>query len=203
MASYQSAYTGPQIDTAIGKVSAIGAKSVATQEQIAAIETSYTSSRAYAAGECFCLNGNLYQCTSPISSGGTITPNTNCVQVTATQKPGAVLLWTNSTPNADFTAQTIVSSALSPFSMVMLVYKYYKEDTAFGTDVVPVDGQIHVFSATRLSSVGNSAAFMYRTGTVSKNSGIAFSGGHRGILPDGEATDNDGCIIPYRVYGIF
>lgn len=48
----------------------------------ATIEESTTASRAYKVGEYLILNNILYRVTVAISSGGTITPNTNCVQTT-------------------------------------------------------------------------------------------------------------------------
>lgn len=58
-------------------------KSLATEQQLAYVETGTTASRAYAIGEYFCWNGLLYRVTSAISSGGTFTPGTNCTQTTA------------------------------------------------------------------------------------------------------------------------
>lgn len=57
-------------------------KSLATEQQLAYVETGTTASRAYAVGEYFCWNGLLYRAKTAISSGGTFTPNTNCEQVT-------------------------------------------------------------------------------------------------------------------------
>lgn len=50
----------------------------ANQSQLAHVETGTTASRAYAVGEYFCWNGLLYRVKTAISSGGTITPGTNC-----------------------------------------------------------------------------------------------------------------------------
>ena len=49
------------------------------ENNIANIETSSTASKAYSVGEYFWYNNTLYCCTVDITSGGTITPNTNCV----------------------------------------------------------------------------------------------------------------------------
>lgn len=57
-------------------------KSLATEQQLAYVETGTTASRAYAVGEYFCWNGLLYRAKTAISSGGTFTPETNCEQVT-------------------------------------------------------------------------------------------------------------------------
>ena len=58
------------------------AEDKANQSQIAYVETGTTTSRAYSVGEYFCWNGLLYRVTAAISSGGTITPGTNCEQAT-------------------------------------------------------------------------------------------------------------------------
>lgn len=58
------------------------AKNPATEQQLAYVETGTTASRAYAVGEYFCWNGLLYRVTSPIPSGGTFTPGTNCEEAT-------------------------------------------------------------------------------------------------------------------------
>ena len=48
---------------------------------IAGTESSSTASKAYKVGEYFYFKGTLVVCTSPITSGGTITLNTNCKTV--------------------------------------------------------------------------------------------------------------------------
>ena len=47
----------------------------------APVETTLTASQAYAVGEYFQYSNNLYQVTSAIASGGTITIGTNCTLV--------------------------------------------------------------------------------------------------------------------------
>lgn len=54
----------------------------ANQAQLATLETGSTASRPYAVGEKFCWNGLLYRVTSPISSGQSFTPGTNCEATT-------------------------------------------------------------------------------------------------------------------------
>lgn len=56
--------------------------SLATEQQLAYVESGTTASRAYAVGENFCWNGLLYRVTAAISSGGTFTPGTNCETTT-------------------------------------------------------------------------------------------------------------------------
>ena len=60
-------------------------KSIATEQQLAYVETGTTSSRAYAVGDLFCWNGLLYRAKEAISSGAAFTPGTNCEQKIAFQ----------------------------------------------------------------------------------------------------------------------
>lgn len=53
-------------------------KSLATEQQLAYVETGTTASRAYSVGEYFCRGGLLYRAKTAISSGSTFTPGTNC-----------------------------------------------------------------------------------------------------------------------------
>ena len=57
-------------------------KTLATEQQIAQSQVGNTANRNYAVGAYFCWNGLLYRAISPISSGATLTVNTNCVQTT-------------------------------------------------------------------------------------------------------------------------
>ena len=54
----------------------------AIKESIAPIEDGYTASQAYISGRLFYVQDQLYQATTAISSGATITPGTNCRAVT-------------------------------------------------------------------------------------------------------------------------
>lgn len=76
-------------------------KSLATEQQLANVETGTTASRAYAVGESFCWNGLLYRVTQAISSGGTLTPGTNCAQKTVMESFAGfhIMLFTGTTPN--------------------------------------------------------------------------------------------------------
>ena len=48
---------------------------------IAPFESDATANQGYSNGDIFTYNGKLYKATSSISSGGTITPNTNCTEI--------------------------------------------------------------------------------------------------------------------------
>ena len=49
---------------------------------IAPTESGYTATRAYTNGQLFIVDNVLYQATTSIASGGTITPGTNCTATT-------------------------------------------------------------------------------------------------------------------------
>lgn len=67
----------------------------------ATVEESTTASRPYKVGEHLVLNWILYRVTVAISSGGTITPNTNCKQTTVGDEiANKVLRFDNITVNA-------------------------------------------------------------------------------------------------------
>lgn len=56
-------------------------KKAANQAQLATVESGSTASRAYAIGECFTLNGKLYEVTYPITTGGSFVVNANCKEI--------------------------------------------------------------------------------------------------------------------------
>lgn len=57
-----------------------GADGELTAAVLATKETSNTASKAYSVGDYLYYNSKLYRVTVDIASGGTITPNTNCVE---------------------------------------------------------------------------------------------------------------------------
>ena len=59
----------------------------------ATYEPTTTASKAYAVGERLTHNGYLYRVTTAIAQGGTITPNTNCVQTTVEKEIENRRLW--------------------------------------------------------------------------------------------------------------
>lgn len=92
---------------------------------IASYEQSSTASKAYAVGDYVGYNGKLYRVTTAISSGGTISPGTNCTQTTAgdqiTDIEGTIankVLWFSgqaiaSTSGSSGTLCTITNSAIT------------------------------------------------------------------------------------------
>ena len=203
MATYQSLYTGAQIDDSIGKVQALSTKSIATEQQVAPVETSYTASRAYAVGACFCMNGLLYRVTLPISAGGTIAPGTNCTNTTAAGRPQISLLWTNSDASADFAAQTIVSgSDLMAFSMVLIAYRANKGDSVMQTAIIPIDGYTYDIVGMKLPATGSAAQGVRRTFAASLTNGLVCQAGNVKNLEDGTKSEDNGFVVPRFVYGI-
>lgn len=67
-------------ETNNGTIDTFSNKSLATEQQLAYVETGTTASRAYALGDYFCLNGYLRKATTAISQGATITDN-NSTQI--------------------------------------------------------------------------------------------------------------------------
>ena len=59
----------------------------------ATVEDSSTASKAYAVGKRFIYNRHLYRVTTAIAQGGTIIPNTNCVQTTVEKEIENRRLW--------------------------------------------------------------------------------------------------------------
>lgn len=68
-------YNGDSNDTYVNK-------SLATEQQLAVVETGSTASRSYTVGQYFCWNGLLYRAKTAISSGASFTDGTNCTAVT-------------------------------------------------------------------------------------------------------------------------
>ena len=62
----------------------------AENQSLAPIESSATASRNYSVGQQFVYNGLLYEATSAIASGGTITPGTNCARTTVAEELSAL-----------------------------------------------------------------------------------------------------------------
>lgn len=67
---------------------ALGSK--ASNQSLAPIESTSTASRNYSVGQQFVYNGLLYEATSAIASGGTITPGTNCARTTVAEELSAL-----------------------------------------------------------------------------------------------------------------
>lgn len=67
---------------------ALGSK--AANQSLAPIESSATASRNYSVGQQFVYNGLLYEATSAIASGGTITPGSNCARTTVAEELSAL-----------------------------------------------------------------------------------------------------------------
>ena len=77
----------------------------AENQSLAPIESTSTASRNYSVGQQFVYNGLLYEATSAIASGGTITPGTNCARTTVAEELSAL--------NDSFTAVTRGTATLN------------------------------------------------------------------------------------------
>lgn len=67
---------------------ALGSK--ASNQSLAPIESTSTATRNYSIGQQFVYNGLLYEATSAIASGGTITPGSNCARTTVAEELSAL-----------------------------------------------------------------------------------------------------------------
>jgi len=88
----------------------------AENQSLAPIESSATASRNYSVGQQFVYNGLLYEATSAIASGGTITPGSNCARTTVAEELSALndsltnsLAWKNLSAVTGANAITIPS----------------------------------------------------------------------------------------------
>lgn len=108
-------------------------KSLATEQQLAYVETGTTASRAYAVGEYFCWNGLLYRVISAISSGAAFTVGTNCEQVT----DGGFNAFLPSITNGTVTTEK-ASGFVQTFSVAGLYFTYFKITTSVVASVTDV-----------------------------------------------------------------
>ena len=86
------------------KINSVDESLTDTQGMIATVEATSTASKNYAVGEFLVYNDTLYKVVSIISSGGTITPGTNCIADTIenelNQKQDALTFDTTPTANS-------------------------------------------------------------------------------------------------------
>lgn len=103
------------------------------------------------------------------------------------------LMWTNSSPNSVFAAQTI-NLNLSEYKLCLIEYQQVTTNSNyFGTAICAVGGQTELFS--RLGGF-----FSGRQVTVMTN-GVAFDDAGKQIAFGENSTDN-ARSIPYKIYGI-
>lgn len=111
------------------------------------------------------------------------------------------LLWTNSSPTAQFAEQT-VSVDLSGYSSVEVVYKLFTNQNAYvtGQFVYAGDGTITVTASGSAGYFSGGVAMMARRATL-VTSGVHFSAASLAAVSSAWDVNNS-CLIPYRIYGI-
>lgn len=151
---------------------------------VAPVQTSTTASQSYAVGDYFYYNNTFYRVTSAISSGGTISPGTNCTATTV----GAELKSVNSRINDPLIANwTLLGSitygnsetySISAYSFLAFVPKNYPSGSNFIAASGPVIAPISVFQnygGVHLPNVQKAVTFTSITSSsiTVKNGGTA------------------------------
>lgn len=111
----------------------------------ATVEESSTASRTYKVGEYLILNNILYRVTVAIASGGTITPNTNCVQTTIGDEIANRVLWLSN--------QAIASTSDSSGTLCTITDARITADHVL-TKFVPANGTAIISAVTCTTSEG-------------------------------------------------
>lgn len=94
-------------------------KSLATEQQLAYVETGTTASKAYSVGEYFCWNGLLYRATAAISSGASFTPGTNCEETTVAKQFRTTKMFYHSQESGTTSSLGNLNLALNPNAIVV------------------------------------------------------------------------------------
>jgi len=112
----------------------------AENQSLAPIESSATASRNYSVGQQFVYNGLLYEATSAIASGGTITPGSNCARTTVAEELSALNDSLTNVENvtSQFTlGSTITSNRFFVWKRGKHIFGYFRGSTsADGNDPV-------------------------------------------------------------------
>ena len=104
------------------------------------------------------------------------------------------LLWTNSSPTSDFSAQT-VELDLSDYDAVLVTFKWGKDSANPSINVVALVG----VGLGIASSVYNSRVYREFTPTAT---GIQFAAGAYGSSVSASMATGNGSAVPYQIYGI-
>ena len=101
------------------------------------------------------------------------------------------LLWTNSSPSSNFSAQTVPLS-LSSYDAVLIVFLSNTTDLDRQSSMIVMkNGYQHILCTMYLSGTN----YRTRFATASDN-GVAFQGGYN------NTSSGNGNSIPYKIYGI-
>lgn len=172
----------------------------ANQSQLATEETGSTASKNYAVGECFCWNGLLYQATTTISTGQAFTPGTNCRQTTVCDKQGYRLLWTNSNPNASFSAATLANTG--GFRRYHIVFRITSSSANYFDFVGLLDVGVYHAVTNITSPTSGVPVLSFRTVVKEASGNLTISNcDSRQVTATSRSQDN-ASIIPYQVFAI-
>lgn len=109
------------------------------QTQLATVETGTTASKAYAIGDYFIWNNLLYQAIAPISSGGALTANTNCVAVTVTDQLKGLYYGTCSTSGSTKAKTATISGIHSYYDGLSVIIVFAEAQTFAGTPTLNIN----------------------------------------------------------------
>lgn len=111
------------------------------------------------------------------------------------------LLWTNPSPTASFSEQT-VSLSLSDYSAVEIVYKLFtnQQYNVTGQTVYMNDQTVTIAASGSVGFFSGAITLMARTASMA-STGVHFSVGSVGSVSTNWAADSRP-LIPYKIYGI-
>ena len=114
------------------------------------------------------------------------------------------LLWENSSPTSEFTAQTVTIEDMSEYKILMFVVFQYVYQSASSTSIQSYLMPIIIGKSTTMSFpawLDTGATTYYRTATIDTNTTISFENGT--YLNSATSIGSDSTkVIPYQIYGI-
>lgn len=113
---------------------------------------------------------------------------------------GAKLLWANSSASSDFAGQTIPLD-LTPFSLVVVVFKFATSGSVFFSSVAPV-GTTTCYPTYTDCTTGANTSTVVRRSVSAYSTGVTFGNGNNKTLPNGTRTESNDVMIPSQIYGI-
>lgn len=175
-------------------------KTLATEQQIAYVESGTTASRAYAVGEYFCWNGLLYRAKTAIPNGSTFTPETNCEQTTVCDKQGYRLLWTNPNAGRSFSATTI--SGTSGFLRYHIVFRTTSSSQNYFDYVGSLDVGVYHAVTNLTSPTSGIPVVSFRTVVKEASGNLTISNCESRQVTASSRSQDNASMIPYKIYAI-
>lgn len=120
---------------------------------------------------------------------------------TSTIKAGKTLLWTNASPTAAFSEQTVALD-LSNYGSVEVIYKLHAGQSVYvAPQRVTKDIETITVSASGAAGFFAGAIAMLARSASLVSSGVHFSAASLATTSAAWSVDNL-CLIPYKIYGI-